>query len=299
MKITLIGTDGRHWDLLGGNIRLSTGGIRGLMSPVYETSQRVSAVLDGQQPTRWRLKPRDVFLPLNIKGLDPWLIFDFLTSTDPTRGQANGYGLSGLGYCTLRVTGGRDGGTRELALRFVDDGGYSLRVDPEVHLDAIGVTLIADDPWWYGPEVVTNYSMSDTALAQFFGESGFGPPFNIVAPSGVNSVYVQNHGDVDAWPTFELEGPLTSATVWLQYQGEAYATSLFYTLGDGETATIETRPDRQIALRGDGVNLNRWIGAEFAPVPRVNDVGSVYLSTEITGTGRVRARFRPAYKKAL
>lgn len=298
IRVELIGTDNQIWDIRQGEIRLSDKGVRGLFSPAYEESNRSTALLDGQTITRWRLLPRDVFLPLNIKAVDWRLVSQFLTSLDPHRNAPRGYGLAAVSYCTLRVTDTGTGSVRELQVRFKDDGGYSLRHDPEVRMDAIGLTFVADDPWWYGPEQISNYSMADTNLPNFFGTGA--PVFNIVAPGGNSGVWAVNNGDAEAWPTYEVYGPATAADFWLSINGVFRQTSLGYTLGAGESATIETAPTRQIALKNDGTVLNRYMGADFAPIPVANEtVNYVYIGTRIVGTGRVRARFRTPYKRAF
>lgn len=296
IQIDLIGTDGQVWDIRRGEIRLSDAGIRGLLSPVMDVAQRSTALLDGQRPVRWTLKARDVFLPFNLKVSDWRTVSTFLRSLDPTRNAPRGYGLAAIAYCTLRVTDTERGTYRDLAVRFQDDGGYSLRVDPAASLPPMGLTFVADDPWWYGPEAVSNYSQTDSYLPQFFGESG-APAFNIIAPGGYTGIWVINDGDAEAWITFEIEGPATSADFWISQGGETRQTGLYYTLAAGESATIETEPTRQIALKHDGTILNRYMGADFAPIP-VDD-GGAYVGTRIVGTGRVRARYRVPYKRAF
>lgn len=301
IRLELIGTDGTMWDIRRGEIRLSDAGVRGLYAPTYEESVQSTAILDGQTVSRWKLLPRDVFLPFNIKTSDWRLVTQFLTSLDPHRIAPRGYGLAALAYCTLRVTDSEGAGAvRELQVRFKDDGGYALRHDPgEVDLPPMGLTFVADDPWWYGPEQVSNYSMADSNLPNFFGATG-APSFNIVAPGGNSGVWAVNRGDAEAWPVYEVYGPATFADFWISINGVYRQTSLFHTLLAGQSVTIDTNPARQIALKNDGTILNRNMGADFAPIPVANeDVSYVYIGTRIEGTGRVRARFREPYKRAF
>lgn len=107
---------------------------------------------------------------------------------------------------------------------------------------------------------------------------------------------IANAGDVDAWPTWTVTGPMTQLRAWNVTLGTRFA--LTYALGDQQTITITT--DRP-TVRGPGdTNLSKFIdwfntaGTELWPLTD----GSNVIGLEVDGAGtntRVRMAFTPRY----
>lgn len=278
------GTDGSTWDLLGGPVRTTAAGIKGLSMPEVEEQGKTTALRDGQRLTGWRLKPRSVWLPLRFKGE---------AATDVEGIQRNFWRSMAIGETgTLTVTDA-SGATRSLGLRFQDDGGMAYRTDPYLLSDAFGLTMIADQPWWEGPRVEFAYSISGGgALPTFFGNGSGATPFYIVPAQGGDTDTITNPGDAPLWVEWELQGPFTYFRLGV---GGHYVGGSIEAIA-GQTLLVETDPLRQLALL-DGVKVTRQLTEiDWAPIPR-GDPSTLEIS--VVGAGLVIARVTPRYARAL
>ncbi|MDV3199955.1 MAG: hypothetical protein Q8889_02410 [Candidatus Phytoplasma australasiaticum] len=150
------GTDGSMWDLMSGPVRASIAGIKGLGMPdvVYQTSK--NAGRDGQRLRSISRNPRSFFIPVRFKGD---------ASTDVLGVQRSFWSSLGLGEYGTLVATTPDGATRSLRCRFEDDGNYAYALDPfTAFVTSIGLTLTADDPYWYGPTIDVSYSLDPSTL---------------------------------------------------------------------------------------------------------------------------------------
>lgn len=303
LGILWTGTDGSRWDMAGGLVRASVGGIKGfgMPDPVFQVSK--NAGRDGQRLRGVQRNPRTVFVPVRFKDE---------ASTDVLGVQRQFWRSLGLGeYGTITVTT-PDGDERMLRCRFEDDGGYAYTLDPfTAHVTTIGLTFTADDPYWYGDRIGTSYSLDPSAQVNFFGGgdpsvTNSGPPFVISASTGTQSYTIDNPGDVDAWPTWAIAGPATSFQVGVA--GRLIAAS--YAIPAGRTLVIDTDPESQSAILVDTDPYNRdgsmsnpvrlrfqaFTALNFAPIPRGQ---SVLLTMTINGAGVVGAWINPRYERAF
>lgn len=277
------GTDGSVWDLRSGPVRTTIAGIKGLGMPDLSDQTKETAMRDGQILTGWRIKPRAVWLPLRFKDA---------AATDVEGLQRAFWRSMAIGQTgTLTVTDGA-GATRSLKLRFQDDGGLAYRLDPYLITDAIGVTMVADQPWWEGPAVTSFYSLATGGLQTFFGDGAGATPFYIIAAQGGAASVLANPGDQPAWVEWTVAGPSTS--VRLGVDGHFVGGPIV--VGAPNLLRIETDPLRQLAFL-DGVKITRQLTeVDFAPIP----VGaSVPVSITIVGTGLVTATIKPRYARAF
>lgn len=283
IEIQWMGTDGSVWDLRRGPVRTTSAGIKGLSMPDVQDQTKTTALRDGQRLTGWRLKPRDVWLPLRFKDE---------AAQDVEGVQRDFWRSMAIGESgTLTVTDS-SGAPRSLSLRFQDDGGLSYRIDPYILTDAIGVTMIADQPWWEGPEQVFDYSLADAGVQTFFGNGAGATPFYILASSGSSAQLIANPGDQPAWPEVTLAGEFLSFRLGVdgRYVGGPIV------VGALDTLLVETDPLRQLAFL-NGVKVTRELTEiDFAPIPKG---ASVPLSLDVTGTGRVTVSIKPRYARAL
>lgn len=281
-----LGADGSTWNLRDGAVRLAASGTGGLGFPKLTTFTRQSSVLDGQVVTGWRAEPREFPLPLKL-GYPGWSALAWRdiqaawwASCRPDK--------SG----TLRVTRW-DGGQRTLPCRLVADD-YVMDYDPDdMGLEDLPLSLVADVPWWLGSAVGAQFGTG--AGGNFLGPGGLGPPFTIALASSTGSQVVSNPGDLDAWPTWTLTGPLSSFT--LNVAGQVVQSGALLTLAAGQSLTISTDPGvGQTAIREDGSNVTRYLSSYgFAPIPAG---GSTAVTVATVGTGSASLSLVPRYFRA-
>lgn len=240
LQMTWHGTDGSLWDFIGGPVRASTAGIRGLSMPEVKYDEQEYALLHGQETTSYTVKPRKAFLPLRFADRDPYSVTrvqrDFWRSIRP--------GKTG----TLNVGDGM-GGVRSLLLKFGDDGMIAYRIDPNIITEAFGLSMVADAPFWAGPVRTTRWLNLGREPRNFHGENAGDPPLYIESSfASGDTETIRNDGDEDAWPvwriTSDLEGqPVSSYELTIAGQLVSGATNI----PSGHTLTIDTDPRVQTA----------------------------------------------------
>ena len=288
LGITWTGTDGSVWDLVNGPVALTNGGIQGLGLPIAFNTTRQTALVHGQTLQSWRLEPRDVFLPV---------LFRDSAELDVNVSQRAFWKSLAFGqYGTLKVTD-TNGAVRSLQARIVDDGTATYTVDPNVFVQqvrAFGLRLVADDPFWYGPEQAFTFGLGPEGTSTFFGNGSSATPFYIVKSTGGADSTLTNTGDLDAWVKWVITGPMTSFD--LEIGGHHISGAI--TLTAGQTLTIETSPLNQIAYLNDGTKVTRYLtAADFAPLPATGV--PVNVGIDVVGTGNITASFKPAYMRAF
>lgn len=283
------GWDGALWDLRRGPYAyLTDAGLAGLRNPAIDVFTRTSAVLDGQVVTGWKVKPRDVFLPIDVwhpAGEVEW--YGIQTALDRTfRPDRPG---------TLTITDPL-GNIHEISLRLGGDAGDDLASDPTTDAGlTTGYALVADDPWYLGPVVEHVFKDAAGPRRGFFPTPG-NPGFYLAPGTFTGADTISNPGDVDAWPVWTLEGPLDEFRI--EVGGRVLSSRL--QIPAGATLTIDTRPQRKIAsLReADGTATNVTPELELAQFARIPDGADVPVNVAIAGTGTALARFRPRYFRA-
>jgi hypothetical protein len=288
LGITWTDTNGTTWDLINGPVALMNAGIEGLGMPTGFDTVRQTALVHGQTLQSWRLNPRNLFLPVTFR--------------DEAEYDVNGLqrtfwdGLALGKYGTLTVTDS-NGGVRSIEARFIDDGQVSFTVDPEAlthQYRPYGITLISDDPWWRGPVEYFSFGLGPEGTATFFGNGSSATPFYIVKSTGGADTTLTNNGDMDAWITWTIEGPMTSFC--LEIDGNIVEGPI--EVDEGDTLTIETSPLNQIAYLEDGTKVTRLLtSADFAPLPATG--APVNVGIDVVGTGTITASFAPVYWRAF
>lgn len=276
------GTDGSQWDLVNGPVGLTAAGIRGLGMPLPEDQTRRTAVADGQYLTGWKLKEREVWLPLRFRRE---------AATDVTGIQDAWWNSVALGETgTLEVIR-PDGGVRRLGLRFKDDGGRTFPISPEIRSDPFGLTMVADRPWWEGEPIPFQFSL-ESGDSDFFS-GGSAPPFIISPSSGSQAQTMTNPGDAPAWIDWTVEGPATA----FQLGVDGHYVAGAFPVIDGDTLTIETDPLRQIALLNGTQRVTRQLSSvDWQPIPRRT---TLPVTIQVTGSGLITATIVPRFARAL
>ena len=282
----LTGPDGTEFDIKRGPIRLSSAGLMGLSMPPFQDFTRETPARDGQTRTGYRTRSRTVFLPLLMPmGLevDEWLAsenaFWKIMNPDAT--------------CRLTVSSSADV-VRFLDLRFVSDGDLAFNLDPtDVTGYAFGLEMVADSPFWLGPQVLAEFAPVEDVLPFFATTTD--RVFNLMSSSTVASATVANPGDVDAWPTYTITGPVSEFSATISGGVVSSVTDVI----DGAVLVIDTDPTVQIAiLTVDGVDTNvtrDLVGVDWRPVPAG---GSVSLDVSLIGTGSLLVTFSPRFYRA-
>lgn len=288
LGITWKDTNDVTWDLVNGPVALMNTGVMGLGMPHAADTIRKTALVHGQTFQSWRLEERQLFLPVTFRDA---------AELDVTGIQRSFWdGLAFGEYGTLSVTDG-NGAVRSIQARFQNDGDISFGVDPysNTHrLKTYGISLVADDPWFRGPEQSFTFGLGPEGTATFFGNGSGATPFYIVKSTGGASSTLTNNGDQDAWITWVITGPMTSFD--LSIGGHHIAGDIALT--GSETLTIETSPLNQIAYKNDGTKVTRYLtSADFAPLPATG--APVTVDINVVGTGNITAKFSPVYWRAF
>lgn len=273
-----------------GKVWLTTDGIEGMGMPEQVEFTRDTALLDGQTFSGWRAKPREVFWPVVVDGTgmaeNSWmnlLIYEFWRSLQPGK------------YGRWRVT--TVNGTRDLTCRFVSDNSPKYANDPSLRqIEVHGVTLVADDPWWRGPEVSATFQTAEDT--EPFFEPGPTHVFNLMSANTVASANISNPGEIPAWPVIRVDGPATAFSVTTEFSGVVAGE---IEIADGEWLIIDTNRTKQNAL----LHTSEF---SFTDVTReLTDVGFYPINAGLdrnvdvvlNGAGSVTVSLTPGYFRAF
>lgn len=188
-----------------------------------------------------------------------------------------------------------DGQVRHLTLR-LEELTYSITKWPDIRgLVEYDVELADDEPFWKGEPIITEFSFQENATADYYGGgvegATKGPPFFISPGNSFSSgVYVPNPGEVEAWPVWEVTGPV-QATIGV---GDAVTELPF--LGSGESLTIVTNPVHRSITDGTGRRAwDRVPVRRFAAIPEGDAVPIIVNTTEGGPGSMVRLTITPNY----
>lgn len=295
LAFTWTGWDGSVWPLTdpSSGVYINAEGVEGLNAPAYRHHTQTSPAIAGQWHRGSVTEPRAVFWPLTVehRGTEADFVARdaaFWRTMDPNRPG------------TWTVTR-PDGAARSLRVRFVDDGGHAYTHDPvRDGWEVYGLSLVADDPYWRGPEVRRSWRASDSD--DFYNGAAKAPSFNLASSNVLGSANVDNEGDVDAWPTWTVVGPCTEVTLGVSGRTISAPITLTATQAlvidtdpTAQTATVGTWNESTATLSG-GVDRTADLAAvDFAPIPAGS---SVPLTITLAGTGYVSVTFTPRYRRA-
>lgn len=284
MYAVLIDPDGVQWPLTEDGDEpgwFTPGGVAGWGATDYELA--TDPVPRGGDNVRFiRAQPGRVTWPLYVGGQTHLEFVSRLRTIKKAFMSTVHRGLPAI----LRVSR-PDGTAREIEFFYED--GWQLAGD--AHLFAkVALTLFCPDGYW-----------RDAAATVIRRVQGAGVNFLNPYPQTSSSQVLgeseaDNPGDVQAWPSWTVTGPMTSLVATNVTTGRAF--TLTHTLSTGQTITIETL---QPAVTGPaGVNLVgalNWPTAYLWPLePGVNEVEFVANGSG-TGTS-VELSFRARYEGA-
>lgn len=264
-------------------------GIAGIGAAAYELTKdahpRGGSRLRHVQPLE-----RIITLPLLVQGADH---MEFIT-----RWRA----LARAFTRTLREGPGvlefarPDGSRRQIDC--VYEGGFdtSGAAYSGITSDTMAVSLYCEDPYWVDPVPQVVHREYDGAADDFFV-----PYPSISSGQVLGSTTVENPGDVDVWPIWNISGPAAGITFTHADSGEAFTltpSAIGQSLTVGESVTVNTDP---VSVRAnDGSN---WVGALNWPGailwglrPGLNSVSFVLGSADVGSA--VDLVYHPRYETA-
>ena len=159
------------------------------------------------------------------------------------------------------------------------------------------IEFAATDPRWHADDstgLVMPLDISDDG-------QGFKAP--VVAPitTGVSNPaerpgWVFNDGDLPAWPTLRIDGPVTNPKVWIVETGRYLQFQI--TLAAGEYVDVDTRPGTRWVLRNGSGNAAPAVTSGsrldlFQIPPGKSEIR--WTATDYTNTCRLSLSWRSAY----
>jgi hypothetical protein len=276
-------------------------GATGLDAPPYELHSDDSPNLDGGIFRDARAVSREIMIPIYLHGIDRKTIRELkrklISALNPKKGYCILKFVEGDAvprYLKCYYKGGMEGSETE------DQSGFTWK--------KFGIQLTAYDPYFYGDDLQVAEWAFGTGEA-FLHETSFFPlNLNAGLVAG-DEVSVSNPGDVEAWPRWELTGPIKGFTFTSPEIEKPDGSKATYTFGvtpDGEgtdivpagrVLTIDTRPGFK-SLR-DNLNTNYWPLLDDSPqlwsLPEGESVCTVYIVPGSTNAA-VRLIFQPKYE---
>ena len=149
------------------------------------------------------------------------------------------------------------------------------------------VSLLALDPWWYGPAVSVPLSTSaETAFSAAVA-------FDAVIPfDGGNATSVTIAGDGEVFPVITVTGPATTLSV--AYGGLTWAIAA--ALGASDVLVVDSRPgSRGPSLNGGAVNWSLLTAPSRLWAVVAGDVSIVSGATGATGATTITMVYEPRW----
>lgn len=282
------GWDGSVWDVTDGRdgVFLMPEGIEGMGMPEIDNYTFSSPVVHGVEWEGWRASGRDCH----------WVIGIFEdSSVEWLKNKKAFWNIFRPGK-TMRWEVILPNAERySLTVRFKADTTSVYSRDPvRLGWAIYGITCFPEQPFWEGLPISYRFENADPGIpTDFFGTTGFGPPFNIGASNSavVETATLNNPGDVETYARWEAHGPFSTATVGLNG-----ATVDLPALVEGDVIVINTDP-RELTATKNGVDIMKSLGFfDFAEIPPGQDIE---LSLGLIGTGHIIASFTPLYLRSI
>lgn len=310
MLMTWTGWDGTEWvvsDRSAGAVLLA--GVRGMNVPPTTRYTGISPAVPGSSFKGISTGEREVFWPIKIfhgDGSKEWVLRDraFWKTLDPER----------PGVWTVMDP---FGAKRSLTMRFDNDGGQAFDILPSlVGWAHYGLTFVAEQPYWVGEPSVQSWK--PPVSSPFFNTDG---PALVNIDSGytVDTAAMDNPGDVDSYPTWFLDGEISSASVGVG----SLIVDVPFSIAAGKCVVINSDPkdlgctmyDISAAEMAKEPKYrkrpsDRIIGVDLLnPVDRSADLGpadfgaippgqNVPLSITLNGTGIIEAYLPSLYRRS-
>lgn len=268
-------------------------GATGLDAPPFELHADDSPNLDGGIFRDARAVAREIMIPIYLHGIDRKSIRDLksrlVSALNPKKG-----------FCVLKFMEG-DGIPRFLRCYYKDGMEGSETEDQSGFTwKKYGLQFVAYDPYFYSDDV-------QVAQWEFGAIQPFLDPTKALYPFRLNSgrvsgdqVDIFNPGDVEAWPKWELMGPI-KAFEFVGPDGHSFGVEARGDSSDvvpaGRTLTVDSRPGYKVLRDDQGTNY--W--PLLKPQPELWSIpdGVSTCTVDITPgapSARVRLTFQPRYE---
>ncbi len=257
-------------------------GRRGVYMPPISFQEEEVPLQPGARLRRVRVSTREIDLPLRIEAVSDSefrsTLRAWLHRFNPARGDGK-----------LRIVA-PDGSERELICRYAD--GLMGEERSEIagpYWQEMVLVFRAVDPYWYARNAVVATFVAG-AVAGWFPLF----PLRLASSSIFTDTAVDNIGDVEAWPEWQITGP--GSNLVLRNLSTGKLLSLTVALAAGETVNIDTRPGRKTVKRGNGANLFGSLSATSSLWPLQRGVNSVRI--ELSGStvaSSVQLSYIPRY----
>jgi hypothetical protein len=286
--------------VLGKGTRIPIGDIEGLGSPATRPQDVDNPTGDGTYPGQDFYGPRTVRMEAGIKTPgDPTAAADLLArlelAVDDPAARTRPEGRAVLrgrwpGHGIRRMYG---------RLRRVEATSTANAVNGWIPLDIEFAGLL--DPRWYADELSRLPLSLDQAADHKADDRTVEAP--LCAPADCGNAdpadrpgWITNNGNVSAWPSIRIHGPVTRPRIWNTVTGRVLELDL--SLRAGEWVEMETRPGTRWALRNGKVNVaNDLTPASrldlFSIPPGRSEIG--WSAEDPTGTCRLDVSWRSAY----
>ncbi|MFE4654138.1 phage distal tail protein [Streptomyces sp. NPDC056707] len=280
--------------MIGKGTLVPVGEVSGLAAPELRTADVDNPTDDGGFPGVDLFGTRTVSIEAGIRTPDdPGAALDLLarlqqvTGTDGTRRTAGA-----LAVLRAKLPGR---GTKRLYGRW-------RRVETATMAQAVYgwipfmLDFAATDPRWHADDSQSLVLPLDIST----DSQGFTAPLVAPITTGVSHPdqrpgWVLNSGDVAAWPTVRIDGPVTNPKVWVVETGRYLQLQI--SLAAGEHIDIDTRPGTRWVLRNGGNAAPALTAGSrmdlFQIPPGKSEIR--WTATDYTNTCRLTLSWRDAY----
>lgn len=280
-----VGWDGTIWDLHNGAQGVALlQDVVGLHNPKFDRFLSSQRVIPGHRVRGVKAKARAVIWPLLVHNDSQlgWLSTEkgFWRTIRPEPEFAGTWRIGvGPQIRQLRLTG-----------LFDDDHAYPL--DPYLGGWAkYALEMEAAQPFWEGEVVRRVFEIGPASPEDFFDVGG-SPPFHIIPGTTFSTAVITNPGDVAAYPTWTLVGPLDTIQVGVG----SVTVEVPFNLTTGQVLIIDTDPRNQTATL-DGVDASVALGFQnFAAIEPGENRPLTVLASD---TGTITCELIPLYYRAF
>lgn len=268
-------------------------GATGLDAPPFELHADDSPNLDGGMFRDARAVAREVMIPIYLHGIDRRTIREMksklVSSLNPKKGFCVLKFIEGDGiprYLRCYYKGGMEGSETE------DQAGFKWK--------KFGLQLTAYEPYFYSDDVqVASWTFGDGEPFLSTTQGFFPLRLNSGMISG-SEVVVSNPGDVEAWPRWELTGPIKGFS-FASPSGQSFGITPLIDGSDiitgGRTLIVDSRPGFK-SLKDDS-GKNYWPdldpNPQLWPVPEGDSICTVDILPG-SSNAKVRLVFQPRYE---
>lgn len=267
-------------------------GATGLDAPPFELHADDSPNLDGGIFRDARAVAREIMIPLYLHGIDRRTVRELkrrlISDLNPKKGHCVLKLVEGDAvprYLKCYYKGGMEGSESE------DQAGFTWK--------KFAIQLTAYDPYFYSEDVKVAEWAFGTG-EKFLSDTSFFPLHLNAGLVAGSELAIQNPGDVEAWPRWQLTGPIrgfqfTSPTG--QSFGINAPTDGSNVIGSGRTLIVDSRPGVK-SLRDD-LGVNYW--PDLDPNPELWSIpeGTNTCTVDIlpgNSNASVRLTFQPRYE---